>query len=117
MKTRHAAQPRHGIASTRRISVSAFSNLSALVGLGVFFVGLALATMTAAKPEKSMRVSTRNLDAGIYSAAPALTPAETPCASAGTWTEQALYPIAIWGHAVASVGGNVYSFGGIINNS
>jgi N-acetylneuraminic acid mutarotase len=49
--------------------------------------------------------------------APEVKPAETPCASTGTWTEQAPYPIAIWGHAVVSVGGNVYSFGGIVNNT
>jgi N-acetylneuraminic acid mutarotase len=45
------------------------------------------------------------------------TPTATPCASVAAWTEQAPYPIAIWGHAVASVGGNVYSFGGIVNNT
>src|SRR5438034_8842001 len=45
------------------------------------------------------------------------TPTATPCASVGSWTEQAPYPIAIRGHAVASVGGNVYSFGGIVNNT
>src|SRR6266700_3431649 len=44
------------------------------------------------------------------------TPTATPCASVGTWTEQAPYPIAVSGHAVASVGGNVYGFGGIVNN-
>jgi hypothetical protein len=96
--------------------VSAFSNLSALVGLGGFFVGLVLATMTAAKPEMSMRVRARQPDASVYAAAPALKPAETPCVPGSTWTEQAPYPIAIWGHAVVSVGGNVYSFGGITNN-
>ena len=42
------------------------------------------------------------------------TPTATPC---GSWIEQAPYPIAIWGHAVVSVGGNVYSFGGIVNNA
>ncbi|TMJ78295.1 MAG: hypothetical protein E6G79_23350, partial [Alphaproteobacteria bacterium] len=41
----------------------------------------------------------------------------TPCASVGSWTEQAPYPIAVSGHAVVSVGGNVYSFGGIVNNA
>ncbi len=44
------------------------------------------------------------------------TPTATPCASVGAWTEQAPYPIATSGQAVASVGGNVYSFGGIANN-
>jgi hypothetical protein len=45
------------------------------------------------------------------------TPIPTPCASGGTWTEQAPYPIAVSGHAVASVGGNVYAFGGLINET
>src|SRR5262249_8965535 len=44
------------------------------------------------------------------------TPTASPCASVGSWTEQAPYPIAVSGHAVVSVGGNVYSFGGIVNN-
>jgi N-acetylneuraminic acid mutarotase len=46
----------------------------------------------------------------------ALTPTPTPCASVRTWTEQAPYPIVVSGHAVASVGGSVYGFGGIVNN-
>src|SRR5205807_8239102 len=37
-----------------------------------------------------------------------------PCAS---WTERAAYPMVVFGNAVASVGGNVYSFGGIANNT
>ena len=45
------------------------------------------------------------------------TPTATPCASVGSWTEQAPYPIAVSGHAVVSQGGNVYSFGGIVNNA
>src|SRR5438270_5229068 len=44
------------------------------------------------------------------------TPTATPCAS-GSWAEQAPYPIAVSGNAVASVGDNVYSFGGIANNT
>jgi N-acetylneuraminic acid mutarotase len=54
---------------------------------------------------------------GVYTTAATPTPTATPCASVASWTEQAPYPIAIWGHAVASVGGNVYSFGGIVNNT
>jgi hypothetical protein len=54
---------------------------------------------------------------GVYATAATPTPTATPCASVASWTEQAPYPIAIWGHAVASVGGNVYSFGGIVNNT
>ena len=114
MKTKPAAQSRHRIASTLRISVS---ELSALVALGAFFVGLVLATITVANPETSMRVRTRNLDPRVYAGALEGRPAETPCTSVGTWAEQAPYPVAIWGHAVASVGGNVYSFGGIVNNN
>jgi hypothetical protein len=54
---------------------------------------------------------------GLYPAAGSPTPTATPCASVGAWTEQAPYPIATSGHALASVGGNVYSFGGIVNNT
>src|SRR6516164_6354924 len=53
----------------------------------------------------------------VYVPAVTPTPTATPCASVGSWTEQAPYPIAIWGHAVVSVGGIVYSFGGIVNNA
>src|SRR5205807_9827418 len=49
--------------------------------------------------------------------APSPTPTATPCASVGSWTAQAPYPIAVFGNAVASQGGNVYSFGGIANNT
>ena len=49
--------------------------------------------------------------------APSPTPTATPCASIGAWTEQSPYPIAVSGNAVASQGGNVYSFGGIANNT
>src|SRR5207302_156181 len=48
---------------------------------------------------------------------PTPTPTATPCASVGSWTEQAPYPIVTSGQAVASQGGNVYSFGGIANNT
>jgi Kelch motif protein len=44
---------------------------------------------------------------------PSPTPTATPCAS---WTEQSPYPIVTSGQAVASVGGSIYSFGGIANN-
>src|SRR5712691_1840261 len=54
---------------------------------------------------------------GVYATVATPTPTATPCASVAAWTEQATYPIAIWGHAVASAGGNVYSFGGIVNNT
>ena len=117
MKPKYRAELQHRVPSTRRISVSAFSNVSALIGLAAFSVGLVLTTLTAAKPETSMGVGAGNLDVRVYSAAPASAPAETPCASTGIWNEQAPYPIDIWGHAVASVGGNVYSFGGIVNNT
>jgi len=57
---------------------------------------------------------------GRYCAAgpsPTPTPTASPCASVGAWTEQSPYPIAVSGNAVASQGGNVYSFGGIANNT
>src|SRR5438105_10041830 len=54
-------------------------------------------------------------------AAPSVTPTPTAtptaCIPSGSWIEQAPYPIVTSGHAVASVGGNVYSFGGIANNT
>lgn len=71
--------------------------------------------LATANPQTLIR--TRDLEARIYAEAPAATPTATPCASVGSWTEQAPYPIAVSGHAVVSVGGNVYSFGGIVNNS
>jgi N-acetylneuraminic acid mutarotase len=45
------------------------------------------------------------------------TPTATPCASVGSWIEQAPYPIAVSGHAIVSVAGNVFGFGGIVNNA
>ena len=45
------------------------------------------------------------------------TPTASPCASVGSWTEQAPYPVVTSGNAVASQGGNVYSFGGLANNT
>jgi hypothetical protein len=115
MKKKGTAQLRPRDASTRRISVSAFSKLCGSIGLLTFIVGLLLATFATANPQTSS--GTRNPDARAYPAGVTPTPTATPCASAGAWTEQAPYPIAIWGHAVASVGGNVYTFGGIVNNS
>jgi N-acetylneuraminic acid mutarotase len=54
---------------------------------------------------------------GVYPTGYTPTPTPTPCASVGSWTEQAPYPIAVFGNAVASAGGSVYSFGGIVNNT
>jgi N-acetylneuraminic acid mutarotase len=51
------------------------------------------------------------------SGAPSPTPTATPCPSVGVWVEQSPYPIAVFGNAVASQAGNVYSFGGIVNNA
>jgi len=64
-----------------------------------------------------MRMRARNLKPNVSAAAPVATPTATPCASVGSWVEQAPYSIAVSGHAVVSQGGNVYSFGGIVNNS
>jgi hypothetical protein len=64
------------------------------------------------------RVVNGRIDKGSFEVqAGSPTPTATPCASAGAWSEQTPYPIATSGHAVASVGGNIYSFGGILNNS
>ena len=100
MKTKHTAR-------------SAFLNLSILTGLAVFFVGLLLALLATAKPQTSMRMRTRNPDAHVSAGAPDATPTATPCASVGTWTEQAPYPISISGAAAAAQGGNIYTFGGL----
>ena len=94
--------------------MSAFSKLCGSIGLLTFIVGLLLATFATANPQTSS--GTRNPDARAYSAGVTPTPTATPCASLGSWTEQAPYPIAVFGNAVASQGGNVYSFGGIANN-
>ena len=105
---------------------SGFSNLWILFGLLVFFASivLALAQRTAGNHNRGVRttqVSTTSSDSSQGSDSEsnplAPTPTPTPCASAAQWTERAPYPIAIWGHAVVSVGGNVYSFGGIVNNT
>ena len=53
----------------------------------------------------------------VYPSAVAATPTATPCPSLGSWVEQAPYPIPVFGNAVASQGGNLYSFGGIANNT
>ena len=65
------------------------------------------------------RVMNGRIDKGSFEVqgpTPTPTPTATPCASAGTWTKQSPYPIVTSGQAVASQGGNVYSFGGIANN-
>src|SRR5262249_33472235 len=62
------------------------------------------------------RVGNSRIDRGSFEVQQP-TPTATPCASVGSWTEQATYPIAVSGHAVVSVGGNVYSFGGIVSNA
>jgi N-acetylneuraminic acid mutarotase len=59
------------------------------------------------------RVVNNRVDKGSFEVQ-APTPTPTPCT--GAWAEQSPYPIATFGQAVASVGGNVYSFGGIVNN-
>ena len=103
----------------RLLGEGGFLNLSIVTGLTVFFVGLLLTLLATATPQSSMRMRTRNVDTSVYSdaVAPAATLTATPCASVGAWTEQAPYPIATSGHAVASIGGNIYSFGGIVNNT
>ncbi len=67
-------------------------------------------------PQTSISARTRSLDAWVYPTGATPTPTATPCASVGSWTEQSPYPIAVSGNAVASQGGNVYTFGGIANN-
>jgi hypothetical protein len=50
MKTKSTFQLRHQIASTRRLSVSAFCNLRALIALVVFFAGIFLALFATSAP-------------------------------------------------------------------
>ena len=66
------------------------------------------------------RVVNGRIDVGSFEVqgpTPTPTPTATPCASVGAWAEQSPYPIVTSGQAVASVGGNIYSFGGIVNNT
>src|SRR5205809_1556771 len=92
---------------------SAFLTLCVVIGLAVFFAGLFLALLATANPQTPLRVRTRNLDARVSAAAPDATPTATPCASGGSWTERAPYPISISGAAGAAQGGNIYTFGGL----
>jgi N-acetylneuraminic acid mutarotase len=95
---------------------SAFLKLSVSIAFAVFFFGLFLVMLDVASPQTSIGTRTRNQDARDYPGVTP-TPTATPCASVAAWTEQAPYPIAVSGHAVVSEGGNVYSFGGIVNNA
>jgi hypothetical protein len=104
MKTKHTAQ-------------SAFLNLFVVIAFAAFCAGVFWAVIATANPQTWGRTRTRDLDPRMYAGAPEATPTATPCASVGSWTEQAPYPIAVSGHAVVSQGGNVYSFGGIVNNA
>jgi N-acetylneuraminic acid mutarotase len=99
----------------KRSATSVFLTLCVSVSAEVVFFGLLLVMLGTASPETSMRAHTRIMEERVESAGATPTPKATPCASA--WTEQSPYPIAVWGNAVASQGGNVYSFGGIVNNS
>jgi hypothetical protein len=65
----------------------------------------------------SDKAATNGMARGVYPTGYTPTPTATPCPSVGSWTEQAPYPIVVSGNAVASQGGNVYSFGGIANNT
>jgi N-acetylneuraminic acid mutarotase len=65
----------------------------------------------------SQITSKSGVSPAVYPVESIPTPTATPCASVGSWTERAPYPIAISGHAVVSQGDNVYSFGGIVNNT
>src|ERR1041385_5723707 len=96
---------------------SVFLSKCVVIALLAFFIGSFFAALATAHPGSSARTRTRNMEAPLYPAEPVWTPTATPCASVGSWTEQSPYPVAIWGHAVASVGDDVYSFGGIVDNS
>jgi len=101
----------------KRTAQFAFLNLCVLIGLVVFFAGVLLTLFATATPQAFRREGTRNPGAWVYPTGATPTPTATPCASVGAWIEQAPYPIAVSGNAVASVAGDVYSFGGIANNT
>src|SRR5580704_5252358 len=65
----------------------------------------------------SDKAATNGMARGVYPTGYTPTPTATPCPSVGSWTEQAPYPIVVSGNAVSSQGGDVYSFGGIANNT
>ena len=95
----------------------AFFRLCVLIGFIALSVGLLLAMLATANPQTLIRTLARNVDPRVYPTGATPTPTVTPCPSGGSWTEQAPYPIAVSGSAVASQGGNVYSFGGLVNNA
>jgi N-acetylneuraminic acid mutarotase len=99
-----------------RSTQSASLNLCVFLGLIALFAGVLVTVFYAANPHEQIDARTRHLDARAYRAGVTPTPTATPCASVGAWAEQSPYPIAVSGHAVASVGGSVYGFGGIANN-
>ena len=93
-----------------RIMRIRFAAICALLLCGMAITARA-GTMTVTKTNDS------GLGSFAFSTGYTPIPTATPCASVGSWTEQAPYPIAVSGHAVVSQGGNVYSFGGIVNNA
>ena len=99
-----------------RTAQGAFFRLCVLIGFAAFFFGLILAMLAATNSQTLVRTFARNLGQRIYPTGATPTPTPTPCPSVGSWTEQAPYPIAVFGNAVASQGGNVFGFGGITNN-
>jgi len=84
-------------------------------GLLLLFVVLLTALFASGNPQTS--IHSHKQDLNVYRVGPIATPTATPCSSVGSWSEQAGYPIAVSGNAVASVDGNVYSFGGIASNT
>ena len=95
-----------------------FATICALLILAIAITGRTT-TITGKNANDIKSGGNQNADVapGVYQPGATPTPTATPCTSVRSWTEQTPYPIGIWGHAVASVGGNVYSFGGIVNNT
>src|SRR5436190_104801 len=121
-------------------SKSAFSNPGILIDLASCSIGLLLALLVfalhpggnaLAKGSQQNQSGVQPQQDGFYPPLPLQgmtptpapsptgtpTPTGTPCVLAGSWTEQSPYPIVTSGNAVASQGGNIYSFGGIANNT
>jgi hypothetical protein len=100
----------------KRAAQAAFLRLCILLGLLVFFGGLLAAVFAATNSQTSISAHTHNLHTWVpYPLGATPTPTATPCI--GVWAEQSPYPIAVSGNAVAPQDGNVYSFGGIANNT
>jgi N-acetylneuraminic acid mutarotase len=91
--------------------------LAAICALLLCALAITARTASMTVTNRNDSVAERNTDwaSRFYESNASIT--ATPCPSNGIWSERAAYPIVVAGNAVASVAGNVYSFGGIANNT